>query len=205
MSRVTRAARRLGLATVIAAATLAPSVASAGNSTPSTPPTLAGMLAPYATAFDTDNNNFNVGVHLLLKFPQVVKAAASPGNYTVFLPTDYAFRRLVKELTGAVVVSEAKLVEAVAALRGVNFGDVVRYHVLVGKKIDYATALRSNGASLTTAQGGAVKVLVPKGTRRVVLVDKALNRRDARVINTGLIASNGIVHVIDRVMLPAQV
>ena len=163
------------------------------------------MLAPYATAFDTDNNNFNVGVHLLLKFPQVVKAAASPGNYTVFLPTDYAFRRLVKELTGAVVVSEAKLVEAVAALRGVNFGDVVRYHVLVGKKVDYATALRSNGASLTTAQGGAVKVLVPKGTRRVVLVDKAPNRRDARVINTGLIASNGIVHVIDRVMLPAQV
>ena len=50
-----------------------------------------------------------------------------------------------------------------------------------------------------------MKVLVPKGTRRVVLVDKAPNRRDARVINTGLIASNGIVHVIDRVMLPAQV
>ena len=132
MSRVTRAARRIGLATVIAAATLAPSVASAGNSTPSTPPTLAGMLAPYATAFDTDNNNFNVGVHLLLKFPQVVKAAASPGNYTVFLPTDYAFRRLVKELTGAVVVSEAKLVEAVAAQFHQPFADVLqRVHLLL--------------------------------------------------------------------------
>ena len=90
MSRVTRAARRFGLAVGIATAVLAPSIASAGNSTPAAPPTLAGMLAPYATSFDTDNNNFNVGVHLLLQFPQVVRAAASPGNYTVFLPTDYA-------------------------------------------------------------------------------------------------------------------
>jgi uncharacterized surface protein with fasciclin (FAS1) repeats len=210
MSRVTRAARRLGLAAAITTAALAPSVASAGNTTPATPPapapaTLAGMLAPYATSFDTDNNNFNVGVHLLLQFPQIVRAAASPGNYTVFLPTDYAFRRLVKDLTGTVVANEAKLVEAVKGLRGLKFADVVRYHVLVGNRLDYATALRSNGASLTTSQGGIVKVFVPKGTRRVVLVDNAPNRRDARVVNTGLIASNGIVHVIDRVLLPAQV
>lgn len=204
MSRVTRAARRLGLAVGIATAVFAPSVASAGNSTPAAPPTLAGMLAPYATTFDTDNNNFNVGVHLLLQFPQVVKAAASPGNYTVFLPTDYAFRRLVKDLTGVVVVSEAKLVEAVTKLRGLKFADVVRYHVLSGTRLDYATALRSNGATLTTIQGGTLKVMVPKGSRRVVLVDKAPKRRDPRVVNTGLIASNGIVHVIDGVLLPAE-
>jgi uncharacterized surface protein with fasciclin (FAS1) repeats len=207
MSRLTRAARRFGLAVGLATAVFAPSVASAGNGTPvtpATPPTLAGMLAPYATTFDNDNNNFNVGVHLLLQFPQIVKAAASPGTYTVFLPTDYAFRRLVKDLTGTVVVNEAKLVEAVKGLRALKFTDVVRYHVLVGNRLDYATALRSNGVSLTTSQGGVVKVFVPKGTRRVVLVDKAPNRRDARVVNTGLVASNGIVHVIDRVLLPAQ-
>lgn len=207
MSRVIRAARRFGLAVGLATAVFAPSVASADNGTPvtpATPPTLAGMLAPYATTFDNDNNNFNVGVHLLLQFPQIVKAAASPGSYTVFLPTDYAFRRLVKDLTGTVVVNEAKLVEAVKGLRALKFTDVVRYHVLVGNRLDYATALRSNGVSLTTSQGGVVKVFVPKGTRRVVLVDKAPNRRDARVVNTGLVASNGIVHVIDRVLLPAQ-
>ena len=215
MSRSIRTAVRAGLVLGVAAATLLPITASADTPTaPTGPPsstvapaptTIAGLLAPFATGFDRDNNDFNVAAHLVLQYPQLVKAAASPGTLTVFLPTDYAFRRLVREVTGKVVVNETKLLDAVTRLPGLRFEDLIRYHVVKGARITYAIARTSDGAFLTTAVGAKVRVSAPKGSNRVTIVDLAPKRRDPRVVRSDWQATNGVIHVIDAVLLPVAI
>lgn len=228
MSRSIRTAVRAGLVLSVAAASLMPVVASADSPSPmpavpapapttpittnpiATTPvapqtTIAGLLAPCATAFDRDHNNFNVAAHLVLQYPQLVKAAASPGALTVFLPADYAFRRLVRELTGKVVVNESKLLEAVMRLPGLRFENLIRYHVLKGSRVTYAMARKADGASLTTALGASVRVIAPKGSKSVTLDDLAPKRRNPRVVRADWQATNGVIHVIDAVLLPLPV
>ena len=78
---------------------------------------------------------------------------------------------------------------------------VLTYHIIVGAKINYLTALRSNGASLTTLNGATIKVHVKNGWK-IYLEDKATKLMDPKVIVADVQASNGIAHVIDRVLLP---
>jgi uncharacterized surface protein with fasciclin (FAS1) repeats len=223
MSRSIRAAARTGLVLGLAAAVLLPVTASADTpattpkaTTPATTPavttvpvapatTVAGLLAPYATAFDRDNNNFNVAAHLVLQYPQLVKAAASPGDLTVFLPTDYAVRRLVREVTGKTVVNEQKLLEAVMRLPGLRFDQLIKYHVVKGARLTYSMARKANGTSVTTVLGVPFKVAAPAGSNRVTLHDLAPKRRDPRVVRADWQATNGVVHVIDAVLLPVAI
>lgn len=211
MSRSIRAAVRVGLVLGVTAATLLPITASADAPTPvataATAPqtTIAGLLAPFATGFDRDNNNFNIAAHLVLQYPQLVKAAASPGTLTVFLPADYAFRRLVREVTGKVVVNEVKLLEAVTRLPGLRFEDLIRYHVVKGARLTYAMARKANGTSVPTAMGSAFKVVAPSGSSRVTLDDLAPKRRNPRVVRADWQATNGVIHVIDAVLLPVPI
>lgn len=222
MSRSIRAAARTGLVLGLAAAVLLPMTASAESPAPSgtapvttapasatpppaTPTTIAGLLAPSATSFNRDNNDFNIAAHLVLQYPQLVKAAASPGTLTVFLPADYAFRRLVREVTGKVVVNEAKLLEAVKRLPGLQFDQLIRYHVVKGARLTFAMARKADGASVTTVLGVPFKVQAPKGSNRVTLEDQAPKRRNPRVVRADWQASNGVIHVIDAVLLPVQI
>ncbi len=230
MSRPTRAGVRTGLALglVLAATTvaLAPMVAQAGPvvppaGTPSTtapatttpgtttvpapPPTIALVLAPYVGKFDIDNNNFNIATQVLLQFPDLAFATTKAGSNTVFLPTDYAFRALVRSLTGKVVVPENQVFQALLKLGKDKLGAIVRTHVLRNTRLTYGQALQSNGKLFTTWQGGRLRIQVtPVGRKFVVLHDGADRFADAKIIRANVRASNGIIHVVDRVMLPAN-
>lgn len=229
MPRLTRTAGRValtvGLAAATVAAALAPATAQAGPlvptpsttpaNTPSTtvpvtttvpaPPTIALVLAPYVGTFDTNNNNFNIATQVLLQFPDLAFATTKPGTNTVFLPTDYAFRALVKALTGKVVVPERQVFQAIQRLGRTKVGAIVRTHVLRNVRLGYGQALLSNGKVFTTWQGGTIRVQVTTvGRRAVVLQDGATTFADPKIINANIRASNGIIHVIDRVLLPAN-
>jgi uncharacterized surface protein with fasciclin (FAS1) repeats len=199
---------RAGLAVGLATATVAPAIAQAGTATPPPPaqPTIATLLAPYAGGFDADNNNFNIATHLVLKFPDLVTAATKAGSSTVFLPTDYAFRRLVIDLTGKVVGPEQTLFDSVMKLGPVTLGKVVRYHVVKGAALTYLQLARANDTTIKTAQGGQIRVFLPvDGRRFLYLQDLAPARLDAKIIRADLKASNGILHVVDRVLLPVNI
>lgn len=156
-----------------------------------------------ANGFDANPNDFDIVTQALLLFPDLVQAASNPGDYTVFLPTDYAFRSLVKSLTGQTVLKESDVFAAVAGLGLPTVKTVLTYHIIGGSRISYAQALKANGAELTTLQGGTLKVSITgKFFKKIVLVDKEPALRDAKVVVADIKASNGIAHGIDRVLLP---
>ncbi|MFM2077965.1 MAG: hypothetical protein RJA49_1855 [Actinomycetota bacterium] len=204
MKRTLVAAMSLGLVAALAVPAVAPASAA-------TRPSLAQILLSDSkrdanNGFDSNPNDFDIVTQALLLFPDLTKAASSPGNLTVFLPTDYAFRQLVRDLTGKTVYKESEIFKAVASLGADTVKAVLMYHIIAGARIDYATALKADGASLTTLGGGTITVDIQgRVFKRVVLQDKDPDLRDPKVIVANIRASNGIAHVIDRVLLPINV
>ncbi len=202
MKRKFLVALGLGLTAALAIPAVAPASAA-------TKPTLAQILLSDSkhdakNGFDSNPNDFDIVTQALLLFPDLTSAASDPkANLTVFLPTDYAFRQLARDLTGKTIYKESEIFNAVASLGTDTVKAVLTYHIIGGARIDYAAALKADGASLTTLGGGTITVDIQgKHFKRVVLVDKDPDLRDPKVIVANIKASNGIAHAIDRVLLP---
>lgn len=116
----------------------------------------------------------------------LVDTLKGPGPFTVFAPTDSAFAKLpagtvdelLKEPTG-------------------QLAEILKYHVVAGK-VMAADVVTLDGQKVATVQGAELTVEVADG--KVVLVDAAGNR--INVVTTDVEASNGVIHVIDGVLLP---
>jgi len=113
---------------------------------------------------------------------------SSPGPLTVFAPTNDAFAALLAELG----VTKDQLLADKALLTA-----VLTYHVLPAK------VLRADvpaGKAITTVQGGIFKVDAVGGD--LVITDG--RNRTAKITATNLETSNGVIHVVDKVILPAD-
>jgi uncharacterized surface protein with fasciclin (FAS1) repeats len=110
------------------------------------------------------------------------------GPFTVFAPTNDAFAALLTELG----VSKSQLLADKALLTA-----VLTYHVLPAR---VSRAQVPAGRAITTVQGGIFKV---DATASGLVVTDGRNRM-ADVIATDIGASNGLIHAIDRVLLPAD-
>ena len=115
-----------------------------------------------------------------LQAAELVEALSGPGPFTVFAPTDDAFAKLPE---GTV----ESLLADIPALT-----DVLLYHV-VAEGVMAADVVSLESAE--TVQGGVVTISVDGDA---VLIN------DAQVIITDVEASNGVIHVIDTVLLPPQ-
>jgi uncharacterized surface protein with fasciclin (FAS1) repeats len=114
----------------------------------------------------------------LLKRAGLVRALKEPGPYTVFAPTDAAFARVPENKLDALLKNRKKL------------RSVLLYHV-VGKKLTAAQV--ANRKRAKTLNGKKVRF-------RVCGAKVYVNR--ARVTTADVGASNGVIHVINRVLLP---
>ena len=101
--------------------------------------------------------------------------------------------------------AEKDVFAAVAGLGADTVKAVLTYHILP-TVVDYKTALKSDGAVLTTLNAATLTVDV-KGhwPKTVTLVDNDPDLRNPKVVVPNLRASNGIAHAIDRVLLPIDV
>ena len=99
------------------------------------------------------------------------------GPFTVFAPTDAAFAKIPKDQLDALLKDKAKLTA------------VLTYHVVPGAVM----AKDVKPGSVTTVQGSAFTVKADGGK---VMVD------NAAVTQTDIVADNGVIHVIDSVILP---
>jgi len=100
-----------------------------------------------------------------------------PGPFTVFAPTDAAFAKIPKAKLDALLKDKAALTK------------VLTYHVVPGT----VKAADVKPGDVKTVEGSAFKVKVAGGK---VTVDKAT------VTKTDIVADNGVIHVIDTVIMP---
>jgi len=112
----------------------------------------------------------------------LVDTLKGDGPFTVFAPTDEAFAKLPKGTVERLLKPENK-----AKLQA-----ILTYHVIAGK-VKSADVVRLTGAK--TVQGQQVDIKVADGK---VMVD------GANVVKTDIETSNGVIHVIDSVILPAD-
>lgn len=174
---------------------------------------LATLLTSDGNTFDKDKTDFDIVTEAALAViaakPDSPVALLADGSrrLTVFAPTDQAFRLLAKDLTGQNVRSEKKIFETLVATAGVDtIEQVLLYHVVPGKTLTSTKVLKADGAKLTTAQGGTIKVKVRMKPRAsVTLKDRDRDDRDPRAILAALDLNKGnkqVAHGIDRVLRP---
>lgn len=107
--------------------------------------------------------------------------AGNHETYTVFAPTDAAFDALGQDTINALLADPDTL------------KNILLYHVVADAAVDSATALTLAGSSVTMANGDNVQISLKGG---------ALYINDAAVTVTDIMATNGIIHVIDTVLIP---
>ena len=106
----------------------------------------------------------------------LVDTLKGPGPFTVFAPTDEAFAKIPKAQLDALLADKAKLTA------------VLTYHVVPGKVM----AKDVKAGKVKTVQGSELTISTTGGVK----VDAA------NVVTTDVAASNGVIHVIDTVVLP---
>jgi len=103
------------------------------------------------------------------------------GPFTVFAPTDEAFAKLPAGTVESLLKPENKE----------KLKSILLYHVVPGN-VTAKQVMKLNGRTVKTLEGGSIKLSTMNG----VTVD------DARVTKTDIQASNGVIHVIDTVLMP---
>jgi uncharacterized surface protein with fasciclin (FAS1) repeats len=154
---------------------------------------LAGMLALSAIAFAQDtmsktvveiaagNKDFSTLV-AAVKAAGLVETLSDKGPFTVFAPTNDAFAKLPKGTVEELLKPENK--EKLAA--------ILTYHVVAGK-VMAADAIKLDGKNAKTVNGQEIAIKVKEGK---VMIN------DATVTAADIVGSNGVIHVIDTVLLP---
>jgi transforming growth factor-beta-induced protein len=112
----------------------------------------------------------------------LVETLTSKGPFTVFAPTDDAFSKLGSDAIANLLKPENKQ----------QLAGILTYHVVSGKVL---AAKVVGMKSAKTVQGSALPIVVKDGKVMVA---------GANVVATDVMASNGVIHVIDAVMLPPQ-
>jgi uncharacterized surface protein with fasciclin (FAS1) repeats len=174
---------------------------------------LAALLTSDGDQFDKNKNDFDIVTEAALAVvgakpgSPVAVLADGTKRATVFAPTDQAFRLLLEDLTGQTVKSEKKIFDSLVELAGVDtIEQVLLYHVVAGKTLTSGKVLKADGARLTTAQGGKVKVDIrKKPSLSITLKDADKNDRDPKVILKAIDLNKGnkqVAHGIDRVLRP---
>ena len=165
-------------------------------------PTIAGIVAASGTGFDTNAEDFDILLQAVSTAGLVDTLNATNADLTVFAPNDGAFVALAQAL-GYGASDEAGawdfLVDGLTLLGAGNplplLGQVLTYHV-VGEALQSSQVVADG--SVQTLQGGTLTL------NGLSLQDAEPDLADPSLIALDIQASNGVVHVIDGVLLPAD-
>ena len=129
---------------------------------------------------------------LAIKTAKLVSTLQGDGPFTVFAPTNSAFAKI-----------DSKTIQTLLSPEGKDqLTKILTYHVISGefKAKDVITAINAAGGSFTieTVSGDKLVATLSNGT--VILTDE--NNRTAAITKTDVDATNGVIHVIDTVVLP---
>ncbi len=191
--RTTRASATLvaaGLVAILALTACGDDKEDTAAAAPTTTPaaaaatTTAAMAEQPSTIVDVaiGAGDFTVLVEAV-KAAGLVDTLSGPGPFTVFAPTDAAFADALKTLG----ITKEQLLADPAKLKA-----ILTYHVVPGE-VMAADVLTMDGQDVATVAGPTVKVKINGST---VMIN------NATVTTADIKASNGVIHVIDKVLLP---
>jgi uncharacterized surface protein with fasciclin (FAS1) repeats len=129
-----------------------------------------------------ENGNFKTLV-AAVQAAGLAETLSGPGPFTVFAPTDAAFAKLPAGTVQALLADKEKL------------SAILTYHVVSGRVVA-ADITRMNGATPATVNGQKLDIKVRGGNVYV---------NGAQVTTADVYASNGVIHVIDGVLMPKLV
>lgn len=115
-----------------------------------------------------------------VKAAGLVETLQGAGPFTVFAPSDAAFAKLPKGTVEALLADKDKLTA------------ILTYHVVAGK-VTAGDIVKMGGASPATVNGAPVRVTIRDGQVYV---------EGAKVVTADVGASNGVIHIIDSVIMP---
>jgi uncharacterized surface protein with fasciclin (FAS1) repeats len=167
---------RLVATLAVAGAAACPIVATAGSATAAAPPADAAA-SKTVVGVAAGDPQFSTLVKLVKSAG--LAGTLSKGSYTVFAPTNAAFAKVPKATLAALAKDKAKLQA------------VLTYHVVKGR-VPAAKVVKLTSAK--TINGASVKIAVRDG--------KVYLNGSTRVTKTDIKASNGVIHVINKVLLP---
>ncbi len=127
-----------------------------------------------------------------VKAAGLVETLSSPGPFTVFAPTNTAFDKLPDGTVGMLVKPENKA----------TLTKILTYHVVAGKLTskDIVGAINSGGGSATLTTVAGEKLSARLSGSSVVITDGKGGQSAVTAVD--MMQSNGVVHVIDSVLLP---
>jgi len=134
-------------------------------------------IVQVAQAVNAETGEFSVLIAAVVR-AGLVDELSTGGPYTVFAPTDAAFGALGLDAAGVTGMPVAELTA------------ILLYHVVPGRLAATDVLGRT---SLTMAAGGTTAISMRNGAAYI---------NDSRIVATDVDASNGIIHVIDAVLLP---
>jgi len=125
----------------------------------------------------------------------LITALKGDGPFTVFAPTDDAFESLY-ELAGVADFDALVTAQGIGVIEA-----VLKYHVVEARV--FSTDLPNLSSNIVTTLGGGDFTL-NLGSLTITSADEALGLEpaDATIIDTDILATNGVIHVIDEVILP---
>ncbi|MEO1193847.1 MAG: fasciclin domain-containing protein [Pseudomonadota bacterium] len=166
------------LVAALALVVFAAGCASQQRSTTASSPAPAAQMDIVDTAVAAGSFNTLVAA---VQAADLVDTLKSPGPFTVFAPTDDAFNKLPPGTVESLLLPENK--DQLVA--------VLTYHVIPGEVL--SSDLVGNQLEVATVQGSTVDI---DATGSAVMVD------NAQVIQADILTSNGVIHVINEVILP---
>jgi uncharacterized surface protein with fasciclin (FAS1) repeats len=150
------------------------------------------MYATYNIVQNASNSNEHRTLVSAVRAAGLADTLSGAGPYTVFAPTDAAFQRLPQGTLDALMVAGNRALLA----------RLLNYHVVPGSKTraQIASDMRAGGgaASYRTLEGSLIRVTVQGDM--LVVTDIHGNRSNVTIGD--VIQSNGVIHVLDGVLLP---
>lgn len=153
-------------------------------------PTTQAMAEAQTTGTLVDiassNDDFTTLVQAVVT-AELAEALSGEGPFTVFAPTNEAFAATLEELN----ISAEDLLS-----RQLLLTDILLYHVVEGEVL---------AETVVTLDGESVPTLLAGSEISISIVDGGVVLNDSvNVVATDVMASNGVIHVIDRVLIPAD-
>ncbi len=150
------------------------------------------LLVPNVVDAAVANSNFSILVAALtderLADADFVSTLSGDGPFTVFAPTNTAFEALLADNDDW---------SSLADIPAATLEAVLKYHVIVGDNITASEI--TDGATPTTFEGSTITINTTDG---VVITDKGGRTSTVRIPNVQ--TSNGVIHAIDKVILPLE-